>query len=150
MAHEVIKALVIEDQEYPWMFLEEALERDCGIPAENITRARWYAEADEMLRAGQYDVILVDHRMPYEDPGCTDSSDFNRFSKTLDGIGYGLLRVIAEFQPSALVIGTSSLSSHELGNFPVPERTVDKNKLPGPLPELIRERIERVSPGSSS
>ncbi len=120
------KILVIEDQEACWGGYLFALTEERNIPLENVQRARWYTEAEEKLISDKYDVIFLDHRMPYNDPKCTDVSDFDAFSKHFQNIGYGLLPLIKEHQPEALIVGSSSLCKGEIGQYEIPLTTIKK------------------------
>ncbi len=132
------KILVIEDQETPWENFLIILVQICKIGKENIERARWYTEAQEKIQSGHYDIVFLDHRMPYSDPGCTDSTDSRRFSDQLQQIGYGLIPLLQEKQLEAKVIGTSSLSRDEIGRFTIPELSIVKMNLFDELPPLIQ------------
>ena len=100
------KALVIEDQEGPLEMLIAALSKT-DIP---FDVAKWYLQAEEMIRNGGYDLVFLDHRMPRNDPGCTDSEDFDKFCVQLENIGYNLTGLIRETLPDAAIVGTSSMS----------------------------------------
>ncbi len=132
------KILVIEDQEAPWENYLLALTQICHIPEADITRARWYTEAEEKIASGTYDIVFLDHRMPYDDPGDTDTDDYAAFSKILDNIGYGLMPMIQEHQPQAVVIGTSSLDRDDIGQYPIPDRRLNKAKMFDELPKIIQ------------
>ena len=139
-----MKILVIEDQEGPWSNFLTILLQMCHIPAENIIRARWYTEAQAKIEEGQYDIVFLDHRMPYDDPGCTDDMEtFDKFCRTLQNIGYGLLSSIREKQPQAKIVGTSSLSGGEIGRFEKPEVTLTKINLFDELPPLIESFLAK-------
>ena len=141
----MLKILVIEDQEAPWDNYLLALTQMCEIARVDIDRAGCYTEAEEKIcGTKQYDVIFLDHRMPHDDPGCTDQDNFERFCESLENIGYGLLPLLAEKQPKAVVIGTSSLSSRDIGQYAVPERKLDKTDMFDELP-LLMEALRRAS-----
>ena len=131
------KVLVVEDQEMPWMMFKAALKA-CGIPPETVVRARCYSEAEEKIQSEKYDLIFLDHRMPMDDPGFTDSLDLKAFSGYLQEIGYGLLPLIATHQPQAVVVGTSSLSASERGSFGTPPHYISKLDLFDELPPLLQ------------
>lgn len=132
-----MKILVIEDQEMPWSNFKIVLLQICKMREEDIERARWLEEAEAKLRTDEYDLILLDHRMPYDDPGCTDQSDFDLFVGKLDNIGYRLLPLIKKTQPKAVVVGTSSLSADELRFYEAPSRSMSKLNAFEELPKLI-------------
>lgn len=100
------KALIIEDQEGPLEMLIAAISKT-GVP---FDVAKWYSQAEEMIRSGGYDIVFLDHRMPRNDPGCTDSEDFEKFCDQLENIGYNLAGLIREVLPGAAIVGTSSMS----------------------------------------
>lgn len=131
------KVLIVEDQEAPWENYELILTQICKITEADVDRARWYTEAQGKIELGQYDIIFLDHRMPHGDPGCTDESDFNRFCDQLQNIGYGLLPLIGQKQPNAVVIGTSSLSQGEIGQYDLPDRRLNKTNMFDELPEIV-------------
>lgn len=131
-----MKILVIEDQEPPLEAFKYHLSRADGV---TFDVAKWYIAAEKLISEYQYDVIFLDHRMPYEDPGCTDTEDFDRFCDQLKNIGYGLLPLIKDKQPGAIVIGTSSLSNNEIGRYTIPERTIVKYEAWKTLPEVLKE-----------
>ncbi len=133
-----MRILVIEDQEMNWDLYETILARKCRISKEDITRARWYTEAERRIIDGFYDLVFLDHRMPYDDPGYTDTDDYAAFSKILDNIGYGLMPMIQEHQPQAVVIGTSSLDRDDIGQYPIPDRRLNKAKMFDELPKIIQ------------
>ncbi len=131
------KILVIEDQEAPWENYELVLIQICKIAKVDVDRARWYTEAQEKIESKQYNIIFLDHRMPEDDPGCTDLSDFERFCGKLQNIGYGLLPLVQQEQPNAVVIGTSSLSRGEIGRYVAPERLLNKTNMFDELPGIM-------------
>lgn len=132
------KILVIEDQETPWENFLLILVQICKIAKENIERARWYTEAQEKIQTGTYDIVFLDHRMPHSDPGCTDDSDFRKFSDQLQQIGYGLMPLLREKQPQAKVVGTSSLNRDEIGRYTAPEHSLTKVNMFDELPPLVQ------------
>lgn len=123
------RILIVEDQEGTRELLEFAVKKLLPKYFEEGSRydvAKWYTRAEELIRANRYDIVILDHRMPRTDPGCTDASDFNRFSATLQNIGYGLIDLIREANPSAIIIGTSSLSRDEIRYFQQPDHMIKK------------------------
>jgi len=108
------------------------------MPKEDITRARWYTEAEKRIIDGFYDIIFLDHRMPYDDPGYTDMDDYAAFSKILENIGYGLMPMLQEHQPQAIIIGTSSLEKDDIGHYTIPVRRLDKTEMFEELPTIIQ------------
>ena len=134
------RILVIEDPAAPWDNFSLILTQMCGMTNAQIDHARWYTEAKEMIEMEQYDVILLDHRMPYDDPRCTDETNFRKFSAQLRNIGYGLLPLIETRQKRTVVIGTASLNPDEMGPYTAPELRLDKTNMFDELPPLL-ERI---------
>jgi len=125
------RILIVEDQEGPRECLESAVKKILPRYFEEGSKyevAKWYTQAEELIRANHYDIVILDHRMPYSDPGCTDWTDFEKFCATLENIGYGLISLIRETNPSAIIIGTSSLSPDELGSAPKPEYMIKKSR----------------------
>ena len=143
------KILVIEDQEAPWDNFLLCLTQICKVARVDIDRARYYTEAEKMIGGTtQYDLIFLDHRMPHDDPGCTDINNFERFCQQLDNIGYGLLPLLAEAQPKAFIVGTSSLHIGDIGRYAVPELCLNKVNMFDELPPLmealtIAQRVDR-------
>jgi CheY-like chemotaxis protein len=129
-----MRVLVVEDQEGPLEAFVYHLTNN--TPDITFDVAKWYSAAEEMIRSDQYDVIFLDHRMPYDDPGCTDA-DMNRFGDQLRNIGYGLIPLIREKMPSTIIIGTSSLSRDEIGRFEIPVRTIVKYESWTTLPAIL-------------
>jgi CheY-like chemotaxis protein len=124
------RILIVEDQELTLELLEFAVKKLLPKYFEEGSKydvAKWYAQAEELIRKNRYDIVILDHRMPRTDPGCTDASDFNRFSATLQNIGYGLIDLIRETNPSAVIIGTSSLNPDELRHTPKPDYLITKS-----------------------
>src|SRR3989344_5148372 len=115
-----MKTLIIEDQQYPLEALEAAVQ---SVGIKTCDLARWYTQAEQCVRQQQYDLVLLDHRMPYDDPGCTDTSDFGRFSQSLQEVGYSLIPLIRERSPAAIIVGTSS---QKVRNSPQPDYTISK------------------------
>ncbi len=126
-----MKLLIVEDQSPPLRALEGAvkaiLPKYCsGFSPQDYDVARCYTQAEELISSHGYDLILLDHRMPCEDTDNLEQDDFRAFCDKLENIGYGLIPLIKEKSPSAVIIGTSSLSAEELRRFPLPEYQLDK------------------------
>lgn len=115
--------LIVEDQRLPLKALEVAVKR--ALPGEQYDVARCYSDAEQQIAHNSYSLVLLDHRMP-RDTVCTEEEDFERFSESLENIGYGLIPAIKERDPSAVVIGTSSLNPQELARFPQPDYCMSK------------------------
>jgi len=121
-----MKLLLVEDQGPPLRALEGAIKailpKYCsGFSPQDYDVARCYAKAEELISSHSYDLILLDHRMPCQDTGELETEDFNAFCSRLENIGYGLIPLIKEKSPSAVIIGTSSLSAGELRRFSQPD-----------------------------
>ena len=118
------RILIAEDQEGPLEALEYALQE--VMPEVQRDTAKWYSQAEGLINRENYDIVFLDNRMPYEDPGCTDRSDFDRFVKTLRNTGYELIHLIKQRNPDTIVIGTSSLSEEKLRGMPTPDFKMSK------------------------
>ncbi len=131
------KILVVEDHELPWEGLSYLLQ-SYGVRNEDISRARWYLEAKEMIRSGHYDVVFLDHRMPMHDPGCTDTE--NHLTMLLEDIGYLLIPLIRETSLGTIVVGTSSMSEERLSVYPKPDFNMQKYEdIPPEVLEMLKE-----------
>ena len=137
------KILIVEDQEATLDSLKYALGK--VLPEAQRDIAKWYSQAEQMIANGDYDAVLLDNRMPYDDPGCTDRSDFDRFVKTLQNTGYELIPQIKEKNPGTIVIGTSSMSKDELRRLPQPDFTM--SKMWGDAENDLEEILEKVKGG---
>ena len=104
------RILIVEDQRNPLLVLRQAVKR--VIPAWQCDVASCYADAKEAVR-NNYNVVLLDHRMPIDNVGNLEREDFNAFSDACQGCGYKLIPEIERVNPETLVIGTSSLSDFE-------------------------------------
>lgn len=127
-----MKLLIVEDQELPREALEYAINTVMlkfyeGFSKGDYDCARWYTEAEKLIAERTYDLVLLDHKMPYENPGCKDTEDIKKFSNTLQDIGYALIRKIKAKNPKTIVIGTSSLSERELSGSIKPDFTMRKD-----------------------
>lgn len=123
-----MKLLLVEDQRMPLKTLGWAVAKVCPkyFPEMSIDVARCYDDAKERIGREQYAVVLLDHRMPRKDIGDLEETDPAGFSASLENIGYSLILYIKEQCPTAVIIGTSSLSSEELRNMPAPDYTINK------------------------
>lgn len=126
-----MKLLIVEDQSPPLRALEGAIKailpKYCpGFSPQDYDVARCYSQAEGLISSHSYDLILLDHRMPCEATGNLEQEDFQAFCDKLENIGYGLIPLIKEKSPSAVIIGTSSLSAGEMRRFPLPEYQLDK------------------------
>jgi CheY-like chemotaxis protein len=126
-----MKILIVEDQKYPLEALEFAVGKVMPRHFEGFTKndydvARCYSKAEEQVGKANYDMILLDNRMPYEDQGDLEDKDFSRFSANLENTGYRLIPLIKSKNPKTTVIGTSSMSKGELRGLPAPDFTMRK------------------------
>jgi CheY-like chemotaxis protein len=138
-----MKLLIVEDQRNTLEALEFAVNNVIpnyfpDFTKESYEVSRCYLDTQNRILENDYEVILLDNRMPYEDQTELEISDFSRFSATLENIGYNLIPVIKEKNPSTLVIGTSSLSKKELKDMPSPDFTMRKDWCDSP------EDLERI------
>jgi CheY-like chemotaxis protein len=128
------KLLIVEDQSFPLEALEAAV-KSVGFGQYDV--ARCYSDAESRIQHNTYDLVLLDHRMPREIV-CTEEDDFDRFSASLENIGYGLIPSIKQRNPSAVVVGTSSLNPRDLCLFPRPDYIISK------MPGQAGKDLERV------
>ncbi|MBU2638082.1 MAG: hypothetical protein KJ955_03855 [Nanoarchaeota archaeon] len=105
------KILIVEDQKLPLKALEGAVKS--AMPGESYDVARCYSGAEGLIANNNYSIVLLDHRMPYSDISGLEDRDFEAFSNTLEDIGYGLIPLIKQRNPNAVVIGTSSMENAE-------------------------------------
>jgi CheY-like chemotaxis protein len=103
---EIRKTLIVEDQERPLKLLREAVEDT--LPNSRIDEARSYTSARNQIMQENYDLILLDDRMPYNDLIGLEQSDLKEYSNHLESLGYSLAPEIRERNPNAIIIGTSS------------------------------------------
>lgn len=132
-----MKLLIVEDQKYALMALERAVKKVMLSRCSGLSYdvARCYQQAEELISTCNYDLVLLDHRMPYEHPGNLEEEDPARFSESLHDIGYGLLGKIKEKNPATIVIGTSS--QREIKGFLELDYQIDKAQ--------AREDLERIA-----
>ncbi|MEA3513911.1 MAG: hypothetical protein U9R34_00360 [Nanoarchaeota archaeon] len=140
-----MKLLIVEDQEDPLEVLVSTVNNI--IPShypdfseDDYDVARCYADAQSRISEDDYQIILLDNRMPYENQGDLETTDFNRFCSYLENIGYNLIPVIKEKNPETIIIGTSSLSKSELRGLPAPDYTMSKTwgKAETDLQQILR------------
>lgn len=126
-----MKLLIVEDQRYPLEALEFAVDKvvpthfpDFAPGSSDVVKC--YNDAQRKVSDQEYDVVLLDNRMPYEDQGDLERRDMRKFSASLRNMGYSLISVIKDRNPDTVVIGTSSLSKDELKGMPAPDFTMSK------------------------
>lgn len=116
--------LIIEDQECPLEALEFAVEK--VMPNVTYEVARDINTAKSRINDSQYDIVFVDHRMPYEHDAELEKNDLRSYSDTLVNYGYNLIPLIREKSPNAVIIGTSSLDKEEVREYGEPDFTMSK------------------------
>ena len=146
-----MKVLIVEDQA-PIIFLEDAVKKVLpkyfpGFTKQDYDVAKWYTQAKELVEKNNYDLIFLDHRMPYEKPEVTEDEDFHKFSASLQDIGYGLIPIMRERNPNTVIIGTSSLSGHELEYYSAPDYKINKvfDDVSAKLDEIVKEDFQKLS-----
>jgi len=159
------KILVVEDQSGPLenislaireaIFKENLEKRFTDTPEEDLKErgvdvARCYDEALEAVGDKEYDLVFLDHRLPYENQTELEASDFDEFCKCLDNIGYGLIPTIKDRSKKTVVIGTSSCDAYELRRFGQPDYVLKKidwdisEKLEGILEDIERRKEDDI------
>lgn len=120
-----MKVLIIEDAELPLKFMTEVLS---GL-GHTVHAAEWIEQARELLAAGDYELVLLDHRLPMSQGGEAES------------IGYGLVGEIQQTNPRAVIVGTSSLTEKEVqwSGFELPSRTMNKTDPWEEIPKILKE-----------
>ncbi len=126
-----MKLLIVEDQSGPLEALVFAVNKVMPAHYTDFSKggydvARCYADAEKRISENDYQLVLLDHRIPYEDQGDLERTDFGRFCSSLENIGYTLIPVIKGRNPNTVIIGTSSLSKGELRGLPTPDYTMSK------------------------
>ena len=142
-----MKLLIVEDQEGPLEALERAVNK--VMPAHytdflkgDYDLARCYDNAQKKILENDYQIVLLDNRLPYNDQGDLETTDFDRFCSNLENIGYTLIPVIKVRNPNTIVIGTSSLSKGELRGLPVPDYTM--TKMWGDAETDLEEKLKQI------
>lgn len=110
-----MKILIIEAQRYSRELIEDAVktifsryfsdfiyEIDCDV-------VQSYSAAKEFFSYGNYDIVLLDNRIPFEDTGNMEFENLRRFSDLLRDIGYDLIPIFKS--TGAIIIGTSLIKS---------------------------------------
>src|SRR3989344_1446865 len=130
-----MKTIIIEDQQYPLEALERAVKA-VGISQYDV--AHHYVQARNFILKNTYDLVLLDHRMPYGDPGNLEQEDFSRFSDSLADLGYTLIPEIRVRMPTAVIVGTSSERNPR--NLPCPDYKMRKTfeEAGGDLREILQ------------
>jgi CheY-like chemotaxis protein len=136
-----MEILIVEDQQYPLDALTEAAKavlekKRLRTATGSIDTAPCYKAADERIRSKQYDLVMLDHRMPYEDQGDLEMRNLQAYSSKLLEIGYDLIPLIREKSPRAIIIGTSSLE--HIRSDAKPDYTMRKEY------GAVQEDLERI------
>jgi len=139
------KILIVEDQKWPLRALNDAV--NAVAPRHFIDylghdTAKSYNDAQKLISARDYTLVLLDNRLPYENQGNLEDRDMHAFSSTLENIGYTLIPKIKERNSKTIVIGTSSMSKDELKGFPTPDFTM--SKMYGEAEENLEEILKKV------
>jgi CheY-like chemotaxis protein len=129
-----LQILLIEDQKYPLEALEYVVTKLATMPEYSHLRydvAKSYTAAVDALAQTEYDVVLLDNKLPRYDVGNLEDTNMRAFCDTLEYIGYTLVPFIQQGLPNALVIGTSSMTDDELKahNLQKPTYSLDKQNL---------------------
>lgn len=136
---QIENVLVIEDQINTTRAIKSGLKETFAELAMSpkVTYITNFEAAREIIQSGdEFQLILLDHRMPRIDVGDLEDQDFDKFCASLIDIGYTLIPEIRERMPNAKIIGTSSMKS-ELKNFPhKPDANIDKTKMYSPEVEF--------------
>jgi len=136
------KILIVEDQYWPRIILGKTLDQLMPnyCPSyqpgsyDNATNIR---DAERKIREEKYGMIFLDHRLPEEDMGDLENRDMNSYSDSLRNVGYNrLLPLIAQHNPDATVIGTSSLSEQISIK---PEHQIDKCRCRETLESVLKK-----------
>jgi len=100
----------------------------CGhtLEEKDITIARYYTRAVDLITTNTYDLILLDHRMPHDYLGDLEEKNIRQYSDQLMNIGYLLVPLIKNSNPSTLLIGTSSFRKEEIKISPLPDHHISK------------------------
>lgn len=122
------KILIVEDTSGTLEALESAVKRVVPKHFSGMTYdvARCYNDASSLIEQNIYGIVLLDHRMPYDDVGDLEHSNFDGFCDRLENIGYSLIPQIKRKQPTTVVIGTSSLPKSDLPRQYQPDYTMSK------------------------
>jgi hypothetical protein len=143
-----MELLIVEDQDGPLRALEFAVNKVMPSHYADFSKSsydvvRCYADAQKRILENDYQMVLLDNRMPYEDQGDLEETDFDKFCSSLENIGYGLIPLIRERNPQAIVVGTSSLSARELRDHPSPDYTM--TKMWGDAERDLEDRLNQIN-----
>lgn len=118
------RILIVEDQDMTLEILEVAVKAVFG-KAVPYDVARSKNEAAALLEQHAYDLVLIDHRIPYDHIAGLERKNIRAYSETLHNMGYNLIPMITGKNNKTVVIGTSSLKD-ELKGVPKPHHTIRK------------------------
>lgn len=127
----MVNILIVEDQTEPLVALQSAVHIVLPTLYPSYYKGRYdlarcYNDARQKISENDYDMVLLDNRMPRENQGNLEETDFDTFCSRLENIGYTLIPDIKRKNPNTVIIGTSSLSKGELRSLPAPDCTMSK------------------------
>lgn len=133
-----MKILLVEDQQGPLKLLAGIIiEAAINFNDYQFVIATSYKEAKINIENGVFDIVLLDHRLPYEDQGDLENTDFDKFCESLQNVGYGLITEIKRKNPNCIVIGTSSMKEEAL-RLGRPDFSIEKlNVTSGDLKKIM-------------
>lgn len=176
---EIGRVLIVEDQAGPLGLLENAVReifpkyflnfraedtpmlfKNYGLRQTQLTClaskdydiARSYNSTKELIGEKNYNLVLLDHRIPIDDldePECRGFSKeemqkFNEameiYSDSLRNIGYSLIPEIRARNPNSIIVGTSSLK-RELSDFPHPDFNLSKLDAGRDLEKIVQDIV---------
>ena len=127
--------LVVEDQKWTTFAIKDGFKESFAELkiTPKVTFITNFNEALSAIRSdNEFDLILLDHRIPYVAQGDLEDTDFDAFCRTLHNVGYSLIPEIKERHPDTFIIGTSSMES-ELRDYPhKPDASIKKNDMSSP------------------
>jgi len=123
--------LIVEDQKLTLESLEFAVNKVMphyiqGFQKGQYDIAKCYRDARDKIIENVYQFILLDHKLPMNDPLNLEDTNFDAFCENLVGIGYSLIEGIKARALPTVIIGTSSLRGEELSMFPKPDHKMNK------------------------
>jgi len=94
-----MKILIVEDQKGPLETLEFTVNKVMPTYFFDFTQndydvAKCYNDAQRRISDQDYELVLLDNRIPYEDQGDLEDVNMNKFSASLENIGYSLIPII--------------------------------------------------------
>ncbi len=156
---EIARPLIVEDQGDPLRLLEWVVKE--VLPNASYDIARSYNSVRKMTNETKYGLVLLDHRMPIDDTAepvaptgvNVDYTEYFKqeraYSDCLRNIGYSLIPEIRRSNPSAVIVGTSSMK-RELSDFPSPDFSLSKLNAKEDLEKILSEiRIGELKGGET-